>query len=137
MLTAHMRIGLEGIGEAVGILAHDEMPFLQAQHALRLDPEGTQALRRSRASYSACHTCAAAARGDMDLIAEFAHESDAQQPRRDARDSSLARRQIRETTPRPRSTSVKVCRISRLEGAGKIEGRAMAGHVHQRAIETP
>jgi hypothetical protein len=71
------------------------MPLLEAQHALRLDAERPQPVRRPAAT-SARHTPAAAPAAHVNLVAQFADEADAHQ-RAATRDRRLPHAEIRES----------------------------------------
>src|ERR1017187_5056135 len=96
LLQGHRPRGmrLEWIREAIRILAHDEVALLQTQHALRLDAERAQALRRPGSGQRAPDIRGIAG-SNMNFIAKFADESDAQQPRRDTANSAAAHALIR------------------------------------------
>src|ERR1035438_3473862 len=90
-------ICLERIGQAGGVLAHDEMTLLQAQHPLRFDAERPQALRQPCPVQRLPHR-GRAARGDMDFIAQLAHEPDPHPSRLDASDPGDSHAQERKRT---------------------------------------
>src|SRR5262249_22265651 len=71
-------VGLVRVGEAIRVLADDDVALLEAQHALGLDAEGPDAQRLSSFHEGVPHMLAEV-RGHVDLVAELADEADAQQ----------------------------------------------------------
>ena len=123
------------VGQAVGVLADDQVPFLQAQHALRFDAEGPQAPRQPGRVQRLPHFGPAAG-GHVNFVAQLADEADAHQTRRRAGDPTRAhgqigKRLILQIDVRQRLQNLAARR------AGEIECGAMAGDIHQRAVESP
>ena len=84
-------VGLPDAGEAVGVLADDDVAFFEAQHALGFDAEGADAFGPAGRHQRVPQGFALACR-HVDLIAELADEADPHDARRDAGDRALAAR---------------------------------------------
>src|SRR5262249_20772462 len=86
-------VGLVGMREAIGILADDDVTLFQTENALRLDAEGTDALRLA-GFHERVPDMLATMRGHVDLVAELTNESHTQQTTRHARHGTQAHAQI-------------------------------------------
>ena len=87
--------GLVREGEAVRVLADDDVALLQPQDALRLDAERADAERLAGFGQQVPKRCAVGSRA-VDLVAELAHEADAQHPDRDAGERAQAAGEVGE-----------------------------------------
>ena len=86
---------LERVGFGVGVLADQDVLLLEAQDALGLQAEGLDAVALPRCHELVPHVLAVHRR-EMDLVAQLAHEADAQHQRRHARDLHARRAQVRQ-----------------------------------------
>src|SRR5579862_22654 len=128
-------IELERIGDAVGVLADDDVSLLEPQHALRLHTEGPDPVSTTRLVERAPQL-SAVLRGRVDLIAQLAHEPDAHEAAGYRGDERLAHAQIRE------------CALLEIEARqcpqdlarrrpGKIEGSHVPGEIDESHGQTP
>ena len=129
------RIGFEWIGQAVGVLADDEMALFQAQQALRLHSEGAQPGGQAGIEQRPPNGLSGTGR-HMDLKSQFTDEAYPQQSRFESGNPPSTYRQVRKRLPGQVRIGQTLKNLP-AGGTGKVEGRAMPGNIDQRALQSP
>ena len=129
------RIDLQAIGDAIGILADDEMALLETQHALGLDAKGFDAPCRSRRKQYAPQVQRMFG-GHMYLVAQLANKADAHQPARHAGDAPVAQPEIRERSITKIDISEPLEHRAR-QWPGEVERCMVSGEIDQPHRQAP